>query len=50
MTLTKQERLLAEMQGVLNSISFYKRQILRLECEYKALSWEAVEDAEMPEK
>jgi hypothetical protein len=50
MALTKREKRLAEMQGVLKMIDFYKRQIVRLEGDYKALLWEALEDAEMSEK
>ena len=48
--LTKQEDRLSQMQAVLNMIAFYNRQIVRLHGEYKALLWEALDEAEMPEK
>jgi hypothetical protein len=50
MTLTKQEKLLEQLKAVLNIIAFHDKQILRLKGDYTKLLWEALEDAEMPEK
>jgi hypothetical protein len=48
--LTKQEYRLKQMQVTLDMIAFHNRQIEQLQGKYKALLWEALNEAEMSEK